>query len=234
MHEHNAFVTLTYNEDNYFPSLQYKHFQDFMRRLRKTSGKVRFFAVGEYGEENFRPHWHALLFGKTFTNDGPAASNVYRSKELEALWPFGLSSFGDVNYQTAGYVARYAIKKITGAAADNWYTRIDHTTGELVRCTPELARMSLKPGIGYTWFQKYWRDIYLARDGVVQPGGHTVPPPRYYDQLLEKENPDLKDEKDLNRYLRSADYMQDCTPARLRIRENHAAAKAAFMKRNRA
>ena len=66
----NAFITLTYDEEN-LPadgSLNYDHFQLFMKRLRKAiePNKVRFYMCGEYGEENGRPHFHACLFGYDF------------------------------------------------------------------------------------------------------------------------------------------------------------------------
>lgn len=233
MHKANAFITLTYDEEHFTPSLNYHDFQLFMLRLRRTMGPARFFACGEYGEENFRPHWHAIIFGHTFPNGGPISKNAYRSPLLEQLWTDGHSSYGDVTYESAGYVARYAIKKVTGDKADSHYTRLDTSTGELVRVQPELARMSLKPGIGYTWFQKYWREVYETRDAITTKGGREIPPPRYYDKLLEETDHELKDEKDLGRYLRSKKFADDLTPDRLAVREKCAAAKAAFLKRNK-
>ena len=62
MHESNCFITLTYMDNPV--SLDYRDFQLFMKRLRSKSGKrVRFFMCGEYGENNSRPHFHAILFG---------------------------------------------------------------------------------------------------------------------------------------------------------------------------
>lgn len=231
MHKANAFITLTYDSDDIL-SLNYDHFQKFIRALRKDSDtKLRFYAAGEYGEINLRPHWHAIIFGRTFTNDGPVAKDVYRSRTLEKHWTHGYSSWGLVTPESAGYVARYAIKKVTGERAFAHYQRLNTKTGELVEVSPELSRMSLKPGIGYTWFQKYWREIYEARDGIVQPGGNIVPPPRYYDKLLEVQDHEMKDEKDLQRYLRSAQFAQDCTPQRLAVREKCAIAKNRFLQK---
>jgi len=67
LHEGSSFVTLTYSPEKLQSwSLRYKDFQDFMKRLRFHMGPTRFFMCGEYGEENFRPHFHALLFGREF------------------------------------------------------------------------------------------------------------------------------------------------------------------------
>lgn len=232
LHKVNSFITLTYSDEHYHPSLKPKDFQLFMRRLRKQEGPTRFYACGEYGDETFRPHYHALLFGRTFDNAGPVTENTYRSHTLEKLWPYGHSSFGNVTLESAAYVARYALKKITGEKAQAWYSRIDHTTGELVQCTPEFSRMSLKPGIGKRWFEKYWREVYLGRDAIVRPGGKEIPPPKAYDRWLAEIDPLLKEEKDYDRFLNAQNFVQDNTHERLKVREKCAAAKAAFLKRH--
>lgn len=229
MHQANAFITLTYDERNWHPSLRYRDYQQFMYRVRQRLGPTRFFMCGEYGEENLRPHFHALLFGRTFDDAGPISKDALRSKTLEQLWPHGYSSWGAVTWQSAGYVAGYALKKITGPPAEAHYQRLDPFTGEIVQCEPEFARMSLKPGIGHAWFQKYWREVYEARDGIVQPGGKQISPPRYYDKLLEEVDHELKDVKDFERYQRAAQFAEDCTHDRLVVRERCAKAKQKFL-----
>ena len=67
LHEHNSFVTLTY-ADQFLPedgSVNPRHTQLWLKRLRKVLDprKVRFFLCGEYGDQTFRPHYHACLFG---------------------------------------------------------------------------------------------------------------------------------------------------------------------------
>lgn len=236
MHKESCFVTLTYDDAHYHPSLNYRDFQLFMYKLRRRLGPTRFFMCGEYGDLNYRPHFHAILFGRSFKRDGVVSGSgeceAYRSSTLEDIWKNGYSSFGGVTYQSAAYVARYALKKITGERADAHYTRIDPFSGEVVKAVPEFAHMSLKPGIGYTWFQKYWKEVYLARDGVVLQGGRTVPSPRYYDQLLVDTCPDLKESKDFERYLKSQDFAADCTVDRLAVREQCAKAKLRFLRRD--
>lgn len=232
MHDVSSFVTLTFDDKYYKPSLEYKDFQKFMYRLRERFGATRFFACGEYGEINLRPHYHCLLFGRSFSNPIKCGDELYRSADLEKLWPFGFSSFGGVSYASAAYVAGYACKKISGAMADRHYTRVDLRTGELVRVVPEFGRMSLKPGIGAKWFEKYWREVYIPRDGVVQPGGKCVPPPRYYDKLLEKMQLSVAAEKEVERILNSLKFRADSTEERLAVRERCAIAKRNFTKRS--
>ncbi|AXH74125.1 MAG: replication initiator protein [Microviridae sp.] len=129
LHKKNCFITLTYN-DEHLPensSLDYRVFQLFMKRLRKKYGdNIRFYMCGEYGENFGRPHFHACLFNHDFSdkklwktvNKMP----LFRSAELEELWPFGFSSIGSVTFESAAYVARYIMKKITGEAAEKHYT----------------------------------------------------------------------------------------------------------------
>jgi hypothetical protein len=232
MHKTSCFVTLTYEKTG--PSLVPMDFTRFMYRVRQRLGPTRFFACGEYGEQNLRPHFHALLFGQTFTDGRPCGENIFSSKLLSDLWPVGFSSFGGVSYDSAAYVAGYTCKKITGKAASAYYSRVDVVTGEIVNCVPEFGRMSLKPGIGYPWFEKYWRDVYVARDGVVRPGGSVVPPPRIYDTWLSEMDPArLEELKFGERPLKGRSFVGDSTKVRLETRERCALAKERFMKRSK-
>ena len=219
MYDVSSFVTLTYDDAHLPTTLIYSHFQKFMYRLRKRLGPTRFFMCGEYGDQNLRPHFHALLFGQGFPDRRPCGANLYRSPTLESLWTAGFSSVGDVTFQSAGYVARYSLKKVTGSRAGAHYSAVDVRTGEVVYREPEFGHMSLKPGIGFGWFQKYWRDVFAVRDGVVAPGGRLVPPPKYYFKLLESIDPDRVEELELERYVNAGHFAEDCTPARLVTRE---------------
>lgn len=69
LHKENCFVTLTYGRDKcpVDGSLLHEDFQKFMKRLRKRVGRVRFYMCGEYGPLNQRPHYHACLFGVSFS-----------------------------------------------------------------------------------------------------------------------------------------------------------------------
>ena len=88
--------------------------------------------------------------------------------------------------------------------------------------------MSLKPGIGATWFHKYWRDIYKTRDGIVAQGGNTTPPPRYYDKLLEKIDIKLRIEKETERIQKQIETQGDNTTERLKVKEQVTLARLRF------
>lgn len=236
MHDSNLFVTLTYS-DAHLPhggNLHYPDFQLFMRKLRKQYGKVRFYMCGEYGEEKLRPHYHACLFGLSLPDakyfaKSPAGHPIYTSASLSKLWPWGHANFGRVSFESAAYVARYIMKKVTGPNAAEHYQRLIPATGEIVQVVPEFTRMSLKPGIGATWMQKYRSDVY-TRDGVVIKG-QVMKPPRYYDNFLKEVDSERFESLEYERFVKSQDYLDDNAPERLPVREAVVKAALNFKKR---
>lgn len=182
LYEENCFVTLTY-DDEHLPKdggLVPEHFVLFMKRLRKRYGPgIRFFHCGEYGEKTLRPHHHALLFNHNFADRRElrfhsGESKLYSSSELDKLWPYGFASIGAVSFESAGYVARYSMKKVYGPGADDWYAGRK----------PEYLTMSRRPGIGSEFIKKFRKDIYPSDEMVVN--GVVTKPPRYYDDLVAK------------------------------------------------
>lgn len=227
LYENNCFITLTYNDDN-LPadgSLNKKHFQDFMKRLRKKYGEgIRFFHCGEYGEEFSRPHYHACLFNHDFFDkylwSRKNGFNLYRSNSLEELWTFGNSLIGDVTFESAAYVARYITKKVTGdRSAAHYGTR-----------NPEYITMSRRPGIGKGWYEKYHSDVYPG-DCVVLRHNVLCRPAKYYDRLLDVSNPDLLNELKLKR-LEKAKVSLDNSSERLAVREKVQELRAKKLKRS--
>lgn len=195
LHDASSFVTLTYAEHHLPrpPSLDPRAMQLFIKRLRKQfpDRKIRYFLCGEYGDENKRPHYHLCLFGVDFSHDRlPLSPNargdaLFSSATLDKLWPFGRAVVGNLSFESAAYVARYCVKKVTGDLADAHYRALDVDTGELVPIEPEFARMSLKPGLGGRWFDLYSSDIYNGHDYVVVRGVRCRPP-RYFDRLYRR------------------------------------------------
>lgn len=223
MHDASSFVTLTYSEDKCPLSLRYRDWQLFMKRLRKVFPKARFYMCGEYGETTQRPHYHGILFGVFFADRTLHAENggypLYQSAILDRLWGLGFATVGDVTFESAAYTARYIMKKVTGDAAIEHYKRVHVYTGEIVEVVPEFSRMSLKPGIGATWFEKFRSDVFHKNRDYVIVNGTKCKPPRYYREYLDRLDPDLGEEIDYNRYLRSGQGLADRTPERLAVRE---------------
>ncbi|AXL14498.1 replication initiator protein [Microviridae sp.] len=226
LHDENCFVTLTFNDEN-LPlngSLHYPTFQKFMKRLRKRfSGRnIRFYMCGEYGELDQRPHFHALLFNFNFPDlvvwkRTGSDSMIYRSTILEELWPFGFSSVGNVTLQSAGYVARYVMKKLNGDAVKGSHLEYVNADGEICLKTPEFNRMSLKPGIAQGWFDNYWSDVY-PHDSIILEGGREMRPPKFYDLKFEQMDPDTFDVIKQARISRALERWEEQSPERLEVK----------------
>lgn len=236
MHTENSFVTLTYDQENlpWDKSLNKKHFQDFMKRLRaRTQTPIRYFHCGEYGSDLKRPHYHAILFGRDFEDKElwtvAGGHRLYTSEELARTWGKGFCTIGDVTWETAAYTAGYTTKKITGNAAHDHYWGITDT-GIEIQLEPEYGTMSLKPGIGEQWFREYRDDCYPS-DFITQKGRKNRLP-RFYDILAERHAEiDLVTIKE-NRLRKARSRHEDCTPKRLRAREQCAKARLDLHNRN--
>lgn len=196
-----SFLTLTYNDENLtyhpesgVPSLYPKDLQDFIKRFRmrifRDYGKeIRFYACGEYGDCDCRPHFHLLMFGFRFPDlkyKGLSHSDepLYTSSFLDEVWGKGYCWIGELTWKTCAYTARYVMKKQKGAEAGAFY--------EKKGIVPEFVRMSLRPGIGKPYFDKFKEKIY-ANDEIIIPNGDVAivsKPPAYFDLLLEREDPE--------------------------------------------
>lgn len=232
LHDANSFLTLTYDE-KHLPmrgQLHYPHFQTFMKQLRKRY-KVSFYMCGEYGDDG-RPHYHAIIFGHGFPDkkrirELDSGCTIYRSAELEKLWKHGYSSIGNVTFESAGYVARYCMKKITGHLAMQHYER--HDEYGPYQQIPEFAHMSLNPAIGKRWLEKWHTDVFPADYCIVD--GRKVEVPTYYDKLYETIDSDQNNWIKFDRMLDAETRSADNTEARLTVRATVAKAKLAQFKR---
>lgn len=234
MHERSCFLTLTYRPDA-LPvggSLVPRHLQLFLKRLRRgAAGRVSFFACGEYGDEIGRPHYHACVFGFDFEDKRPwkkakDGSQLFVSAKLDALWGHGFTSIGSVTFESAAYVARYCLKKVSGVTS---YEIVDPDTGEVSERLPEFVRMSLRPAIGKTWLERYGDEV--ARDDTVVSRGVELPPPRYYDKQQELGDPANLAARKLDRMSKALARKADLTPERLEVRRKVKLAQVGLFKR---
>ncbi len=234
----NSFITLTY-DDEHLPSdgsLDKKHFQKFMKRLRQKVKpiKIRYYQCGEYGEELTRPHYHACLFGLDFEDKeflGEKHGNrLYTSEMLAKTWGMGFVTVGELTFESAAYCARYVTKKITGPMAHDHYLRCDEY-GVAYWLEPEYSTMSRRPGIGKKWYEEFKTDIWPS-DEVPIPGyGMHQKVPRYYEQIFRSEDPAGHEGiKKLRRKFKE-EHGEDYSPQRLMDRYKVQKAKTEFLKR---
>lgn len=209
LYARNCFLTLTF-DDAHLPrnlSLDVRDWQLFMKRLRKFGGSskenpIRFFHCGEYGALYKRPHYHACIFNfdfddKVYLKSNGRGDKTYTSKSLEVLWPNGFGLIGAVTFDSAAYVARYVVDKVTGPDAErvslvtglSHYERADWVTGEVFDVKPEYVTMSRRPGLARVWYDKFKSDVYPHGYSVVN--GARRNPPRFFDNIYELTDPEL-------------------------------------------
>jgi len=199
-HSRNCFLTLTYDSEH-LPEkghLNFEHPKNFIKRLRdkisrEGGGKILTTGCAEYGEKLGRPHYHIIIFGYDFEdkeffryseNDwSPKKWPVYISQTLRELWPYGNHEIGSVTYESACYVARYTLKKITGKNAQEAY-------GDK---PPERSIcISNRRGIGKDWLMDNINDcinhdqVFIEKENKID----HFPLPRYYSKMIEKYFPE--------------------------------------------
>jgi len=257
-YDQNSFITLTFSDEK-MPldrSLSLRTFQLFAKKLRKAlePKKIKFFHCGEYSPqkrrpigpfnyweflgEGQRPHYHALLFNHDFDdktvwsvrNDIP----IYTSDFLTDIWGQGFTTVGELNFESAAYVARYTIKKINGKRDQQLdenglrpYERVCPITGNITEVAKEYATMS--NGIGKDHLLSYTSDVYPLDHVVIN--GFERRPPRYYDDLYDQINHDSMEEVKQRRVSKMRDHAKDNTPARLAVREKVKQAQLKMLKR---
>lgn len=195
--------------------------------MRKENTQlIRYYMGGEYGEENKRPHYHAIIFNKDwadrkyFKTTG-SGEKVYTSAELERLWPWGYSGTGDATFEMAAYIARYCLAKRTGKEAEAHYRREDENG--IYQQIPEYNKMSNRPGIGADWIKFFKQDVYT--DDYVIIRGKESRTPKYYDKIFNRINEEtmarFKEEREWTAY----QHREDNTQERLNVKEQVQQAK---------
>lgn len=195
-HRESWFFTLTYDDEHLpqsccGPTLDRPRItrlrkdvdQDAVRGFMK---KFKFFAVGEYGDINKRPHYHGVAFvdypWQTIeVEPSRSGERQFVSAEFTRLWPEGRHRLSKLNFEFAAYVARYALKKQTGFQLRRYGGR-----------TPEFS--SWCHGLGGDFFRDFQSDIYPSDECLItRADGKRVPmlPPALYDRWLEKIDPEM-------------------------------------------
>ncbi|AXH76018.1 MAG: replication initiator protein [Microviridae sp.] len=231
------FVTLTYNDEFMPPggSLCLRDVQLFMKRLRfeyksTSASPIRFFLGGEYGDENRRPHYHALLFNLSLDDRMYYATNkrgekLFTSARLAACWGKGFVTIGAVTLDSAIYCAKYALKalNVTDDSPPEVRRRYEEryvvydADGVVTERCREFAVMSRRPGIGGYYYEKYGAEV-RAHDSVVVNGKERSPP-RYYDSKFDAVDADGFARMKRKRKRLAVLAKSDNTPERLRVKE---------------
>lgn len=172
-HPTSAFLTLTYNNE-YLPEdlcLQKRDVQNFLKRIREQIAprKIRYYAAGEYGDENLRPHYHLIVYGLS----------PLEVKLVEKCWTYGFVKIGTVTPQSISYVSGYITK-----------LQKNHIILRELNRSPEFSLMSKDPGLGFGVVARFKKAYETSRgraallsDGwfkaAIQTGALQYPLGRY-------------------------------------------------------
>lgn len=200
-----------FSGEEYDSTLVRRDVQLFIKRLREwdrdTNGNTfKVFYCGEYGDSTSRPHYHLCVFGISELPDlrwsfRKKSFNFYKSAILERCWndprtkvPKGFVDVSECSFDSIAYTARYVLKKQTGLMKSDFlevYDQIDPTCRPDLRVQPFIG-MSLKPGIAAEYFSQHQDQIFLE-DKVKYQKAYELfasKPPRYFDRLFERDDPD--------------------------------------------
>lgn len=160
------FVTLTYDDEcitfseDGLQNLDYKDLQRFFKQYRTKfyreygyNSKLKYFAVGEYGERTHRPHYHLIVF------------NV-ELQLFKDTWKYGHSHSGNVTSESITYTLKYCLKK-------------SYKINKSDLRTPEKALMSKQLGLSFLdeKIKKFFKD---DPNRSLMYNGKNMSLPRYY------------------------------------------------------
>lgn len=162
-------VNLTYapREDLADKLLHPRHFQLFMKLLRRAGHKVRYLVAGEYGETKGRAHFHAILFFEelmplpegasvpAYKSPGPFCREIPQKRMIHLReWPHGHVT---VDWTATEKAIRYVCKYLLADDKNNaWFS------------------LSKKPPLGAAWFAQ---KAAMARHLEVLPSTFEYMPP---------------------------------------------------------
>ncbi len=181
-----SFITLTYDEDQIprtecgWPTLEPKDLQNFWKRLRKYTAyhhqhKIKYLAVGEYGTQTKRPHYHAITFNLP-------QHLLKNATKLPEIWNKGLTHIGDANDKSILYTLSY----LTAGNRESKKQIIERTQRGIDHY-PEFQRQSQGIGTNYLTPQQIQFQKNNLNPYIIAEDGKKMSMPRYYkDKIFNK------------------------------------------------
>lgn len=203
-----AFFTFTYSDENLpwengVPVLRKEHYTTWFKKFRQTMWreqnplgssstykklgkdviKLKYYAIGEYGDKTQRPHYHSIIYNLPVRLTKPTYWSTYRDlqEEIQESWRMGEVHVSPATTERLAYCAGYVNKKIYGEKII-----YDESSGEIIERPKEFSLMS--KGLGKVFLTPQM--VKYLKSGlktVVKINGFGQSLPRYYrDQLFTK------------------------------------------------
>nr|QJB19775.1 MAG: replication initiator protein [Microvirus sp.] len=184
------FLTLTYAEapisNNNFMTLVKRDFQNFIKRLRKAhpkGSKISYYAVGEYGGQTWRPHYHAIIFNvdseliEKCWNKNSIPFDVFdphvKISGIAGIW----QADPDVNDANIAYVCKYLHKgrripihknddRVPEFSLMSKNFGLNYLTPEIIRyhlADPDRMYVTLEDGVKLA-MPRYYRDRIYSEE----------------------------------------------------------------------
>ena len=158
LHKQNSWLTLTYDDEHLpwadcdgmlMPVLRVSDWQKWIKRYRKDAGRpgIRYFGVGEYGDQYGRPHWHAVMFGEDAVDCEARMRRTWTAGKVLHCRP--LEEFA------AHYASGYCVKKWT-----------KHGDERLAGRPAERSFSSRSPALGERFVREYVAPALFKRSGA--------------------------------------------------------------------
>lgn len=173
------FIGLSYDE-LYVPktelgynTLKYKDIQEYLKALRHKEGKrknkTKFFCVGEYGSEKYRPHWHLIIFNAT-------DDNIVKSWNRKGTV--------DIGYDCSPKAMQYMMDYLQKPQFDNIVKKYPDFDGK-----KEMRHMSQGIGASFLHKEETWEKYSTGSlDNVKLSSGQEIRLPKYYRDKMYTEN----------------------------------------------
>ncbi len=172
------FLTLTYNDENLPQSINKEVLTLFFKRLRQQMFrenneyiKIGYYAVGDYGEKNDRPHYHTIILGMDKRNTAFKYTDFRKGHAKCESWTLGYVHVGTVTEASIHYVTGYVTRAVKFINSHNQ-----------IHGKKEQPFHLMSKGLGKEWClqnkEKLTRDLSIVRQDV------QVPLSRYYKTII--------------------------------------------------
>lgn len=204
-----SFVTLTYNDGIPHCGLCPSVYRNFLKRFRinlKRAGydfPIKFVGCGEYGDQNYRPHYHFIFFGLDCTS---GVRDILRKS-----WIYGFIQFGPLQSGGIRYVLDYVMSHSSNFEDDLSQSYVK-------QCLYPPFHSSSR-GIGHDWLKSII-PFYKEHGYYLDKGQPMCLPSYYADRLGLVSDKSLVEKYDYNLSLLKAKGMKTDYNAHGRVFEN--------------